>query len=53
MADICATCAYSHFLSGGGRNEHVCEFEFTGALQYDEATGKITDCEDYEGRDNG
>lgn len=48
MADLCATCACRTTLVRNGLPEHFCEYEFTGALQYDEATGKVTDCEDYE-----
>lgn len=43
-----ATCACSKTLVTSGKAAQLCEYECTGVLQYDEATGKVTDCEDYE-----
>ena len=52
MTDLCAKCAHRKtvpedpFLL-------LCEYGFTGALQFDEETDKVIDCEDYDGGDNG
>lgn len=51
--EMCATCVHR-------REEEVadglfgldCEYDYSGVLQFDERTGKVTDCEDYEADDN-
>ena len=47
MTDLCTTCAHRKtvpedpFLL-------LCEYGFTGALQFDEETDKVIDCDDYD-----